>query len=433
MEKLWTSARLREEFLMYFENKGHKRFASSSLTNSGDPSVLLTTAGMQQFKPYYLDAKKADEELKSRRMTTSQKCFRTTDIDEVGDETHNTFFEMLGNFAFGDYFKKDAIAFAYELLTRRYQLKPKDLQVTIFEGDEQVPEDKESKAIWKDLGVPEGNIKGSGREDNFWGPTGDKGPCGPTTEVYVNGVEIWNIVFNEFYFDGTRDELLSGNSEKKLEKLSQQGVDTGMGLERLAITMQNVSSLFETDLFVPLFKVLSKYTPEKSLPDEVVTKARRIVADHMRGGTFLMAEGLNPSNLKAGYVLRRILRRAIRFGHTISLPYDVYAKIVDTTGRIYKDVYPELRDNRQQILQIFEKEYTVFGKTLKKGITIFEKSISKIGNKPFSGKEAFFLYSTYGFPKELIEEMLKERGLALEQKGFDEALQAHREASKKQS
>ncbi len=410
---------------MFFTKKGHSVFPSSSLTNSGDPSVLLTTAGMQQFKPFYLDVWRADKEIGSRKAASSQKCFRTTDIDEVGDQTHNTFFEMLGNFSFGDYFKKEAITFAFELLTKVYTLDAKRFVVTVFTGDKSVPRDEESLKVWEKLGFSEKkrNLRFAGREDNFWGPTGDEGPCGPTTEIYVDGVEIWNIVFNEYY--GKRSE----DGELALEKLKHHGVDTGMGLERLARVMQQTPSIFESDLFAPLMYIIEKKS-SKDVPEEVKVKATRIVADHMRGGTFLMAEGLEPSNVKAGYVLRRVLRRAIRFAHTLHLPYETFGMLVETTGKMYQDVYPELLNEKGKVLQIFEKEYQSFGKTLKKGITIFEKTVSKNQKKSFPGREAFFLYATYGFPLELIEEMLKERGLTLEQASFFLALNEHKELSK---
>lgn len=420
--ELWTSTKLREEFLTFFKEQGHKIIPSSSLTNSGDPSVLLTTAGMQQFKPYYLNPIEADSKLGSRRAASSQKCFRTTDIDEVGDETHHTFFEMLGNFAFGDYFKKEAIFFAHELLTKRYTLNPKRLTVTVFGGDQNVPRDEESANIWKELGFSEekGNLRFAGREDNFWGPTGEEGPCGPTTEIYVDDVEIWNIVFNEFYC----------NKDKSLTELANKGIDTGMGLERLAVTMQGVKNNYETDLFLPLLKVLGKYDARENIPLAVKERARRIIADHMRGSAFLIAEGLEPLNVKAGYILRRILRRAIRFVHTLGLPHEIFAHLIKTVGIIYKDAYPEILANQKQIMQIFEKEYSLFGKTLKKGMTIFERMISKNQKNLFSGSDAFFLYATYGFPQELIQEILKERGLALKKEEFIQALNKHRELSK---
>lgn len=422
MEK-WTSEKLREEFLSFFKDRGHKIIPSSSLTNSGDPSVLLTTAGMQQLKPYYLDAVKADTDFGVRRAASSQKCFRTTDIDEVGDETHLTFFEMLGNFAFGDYFKKEAIEFAHELLTVKYKLPISKMHVTVFKGDTEMPRDEESVKIWEAIGFSEkkGNLIFAGREDNFWGPTGEEGPCGPTTEIYVNGVEIWNIVFNEFYC----------NKDKTFTPLSSKGIDTGMGLERLARVTQNVATIFEMDLFSPLIEIIQKQSAQDNLPPAVKIKAQRIVADHIRGATFLMAERLTPSNIKAGYILRRVLRRAIRFGHTLRLPYECFGNLIKITGSTYKDTYPELFKHSKQIIQIFEKEYQVFGKTLKKGMNEFEKEVLKTTTKIFPAKKAFFLYATYGFPIELIQEMLKERNLRLNEKDFEKELQTHRELSKK--
>lgn len=419
-----TSVELREEFLSFFKDKGHKIISSSSLTHSGDPSVLLTTAGMQQLKPYYLDAKKADTDFGVRRAASSQKCFRTTDIDEVGDQTHLTFFEMLGNFAFGDYFKKEAIHFAHELLTVRYSLPVLNMHVTVFNGDTEVPRDEESVKIWETLGFSEkkGNLIFAGREDNFWGPTGEEGPCGPTTEIYLNGVEIWNIVFNEFYC----------NKDKSFTQLSSKGIDTGMGLERLVRVANNAPTVFETDLFIPLIDIIKKQSASENIPEDTRIKAERVVADHIRGAVFLMAEGLTPSNVKAGYVLRRVLRRAIRFGHTLHLPHECFGNIIKTTGRIYKDIYPELFKNSKQVIQTFEKEYQLFGKTLKKGMNVFEKEVLG-ATKVFSGEKAFFLYATYGFPLELIEEMLKERNLELDRKEFEKALDAHRELSKEKN
>lgn len=429
---LWTNNRLREEFLNFFASNDHKIYPSSSLTNSGDPSVILTTAGMQQFKPYYLDPQKAKEDIPQKGAASSQKCFRTTDIDEVGDTTHNTFFEMLGNFSFGGYFKEEAIAFAHEFITQRLGLPIS--YVTVFQGSGAVPKDVVSAQIWRKRGITD--VRQEGMEDVFWGPTGNAGPCGPTTEIYCKNaagqdVEIWNIVFNEFFCEGSRDQLLQNPESTTLTPLQTKGIDTGMGLERILMIAQNKVSIFDTDVFAPLMHAIATQTSRSDVSEALILKSSRIIADHMRGGTFLMAEGLQPSNVKAGYILRRILRRAIRFAHTLSLPYEVFGHLIKKTARIYESSYPELLVNQKQIQQIFEKEYNVFGKTLKKGITIFEKSITGINSNIFPGSQAFFLFATYGFPLELIEEMLTERGLTLEKEGFDNALEAHRQASKK--
>ncbi|MEK7503582.1 MAG: alanine--tRNA ligase-related protein, partial [Patescibacteria group bacterium] len=286
-----TSQELRREFLDFFQNKGHKIVASSSLLPT-DPSVLFTTAGMQQFKEYFLGKKSPYGD----KVASCQKCFRTSDIEEVGDDTHLTFLEMLGNFSFGDYFKEEAIKLAKEFID---SIKVKIDYVTVFAGDKDVPKDEEAIGFWEKLGFSEkkGNLKLAGREDNFWGPTGEEGPCGPTTEIYARGVEVWNLVFNEYYQD----------KNKKLTPLKQKGVDTGMGLERLAMASQNKSNVFETDLFIPLIDSISGQED----------KAKRIIADHIKSAVFLVSEGILPSNVEQGYVLRKILRRAIRYGKSV--------------------------------------------------------------------------------------------------------------------
>ncbi|MFY9463147.1 MAG: alanine--tRNA ligase-related protein, partial [Candidatus Sungiibacteriota bacterium] len=308
------SSEIRRKFLEFFEKRGHAVVPSSSLIPD-DPSVLLTTAGMQQFKPYYTG--EADpmtsihptlgRPLGTRNAVSIQKSFRTSDIDEVGDEQHLTFFEMMGNFSFGGYFKKEAIQYAFDFLTKEIGVAIS--YITIFQGKEEigVPKDEESRAIWQSLGVKD--IREEGMEDVFWGPTGSAGPCGPTTEIYCKNaagqdIEIWNIVFNEFFFAGSREELLSGISGKKLEKLKTPGVDTGMGLERLAMISQGKKNIFETDLFSP-FMLFLRGNPEYQ------EQHGRIVADHTRAAIFLLADGVRPSNKERGYILRRLIRRAV--------------------------------------------------------------------------------------------------------------------------
>lgn len=427
----WTTNTLRQAFLDFFQKHDHNIFPSSSLTKSGDSSVLLTTAGMQQFKPYYIDPQKADEELKGRRAATAQKCFRTTDIDEVGDETHHTFFEMLGNFSFGDYFKEEAITLAYKLLTEVYGIDKSRITVTIFQGSLEVERDEESMKVWKrfDFSEEEGNMKFAGMEDNFWGPTGDEGPCGPTTEIYIDGVEIWNIVFNEFFYPGTREELLQGNSQKELKRLSFQGVDTGMGIERLAVVMEGVKNNYEIDAFTPLLAIIEKHAAH-NVPKTLALKGRRIIADHMRGAVFLMTEGLEPSNVKAGYILRRILRRSIRYAYQLKLPFEAFRELSRSVADMYKNAYPEVLQNFTRAQEIFEKEYRVFGKAIKKGTEQFETILKKTQTKQIKGSDAFMLYATFGFPLELIEEMAKEQGKSVNTKAFEQALAEHKEKSK---
>jgi alanyl-tRNA synthetase len=390
------SKQLREKFLSFFSKRGHQIVPSSSLLPT-DRSVLFTTAGMQQFKEYFL----GKESPYGKNVASCQKCFRTTDIEEVGDERHLTFLEMLGNFSFGGYFKKEAIEYAYEFIVK--ELKLKIDYVSVFEGDREVPRDEETKKIWNSLGISE--VRYFGREDNFWGPTGDEGPCGPTTEIYINGVEIWNLVFNEYYQDQ------KGN----LTLLKQKGVDTGMGLERLAMVVQNKKNVFETDLF-SFLKGLSG--PEK---------ARRIIGDHLRGAVFLIGEGILPSNLERGYVLRRILRRAIIYGKLSGQEKNFLIPLSQKIIQLYKDSYPELSLRESEILTVIQNEEEKFERTLSQGLKQFEKLA--LGKK-VSGENAFHLFDTYGFPLELTLELAKERNLEVDVEGFKKFYQLHQEISR---
>jgi len=395
---------LRRGFLNFFEKKGHKIVPSSSLIPT-DLSCLFTTAGMQQFKPYYLGEKSPY----GKNVASCQKCFRTSDIEEVGNEKHLTFLEMLGNFSFGGYFKEEAIQLAFELVNSKFQIPNSKIMVTVFGGDAEIPRDEESVRIWGKFGFSEknGNLRFAGREDNFWGPTGEEGPCGPTTEIHFNGVEIWNLVFNEYYQDKNR----------KLTPLKQKGVDTGMGLERLAMVVQNKPSVFETDLFLP---IINKIPGENE-------KAKRVIADHIKGSVFLISEGIFPSNVERGYVLRRILRKAIRFGKLLNLPKNFLIPLAQKVIEIYKDIYPEVKSKEADILTVIQKEEEKFEKTLNLGLKQFEK-ISARGD--ISGEEAFHLFDTYGFPLELTEELAKEKGLKVDIKGFEESFKKHREISR---
>jgi len=415
--------------LDFFEKKGHRVVPSSSLIPT-DPSVLFTTAGMQQFKPYYLGEKSPY----GPNVTSCQKCFRTSDIEKVGDNRHLTFLEMLGNFSFGDYFKEEAIKLALEFLIANCKLQIDQLKFTYFKGDKEVPGDIESKRIWLKLGIPENKIVGMNREDNFWGPTGLEGPCGPTTEIHAGELEIWNLVFNEYYQDRKRS----------LVRLSQKGVDTGMGLERLAMVSQGKSSVYETDLFEPILREITS---------PGLVKARRIIADHIKGSVFLISEGILPSNVERGYVLRRILRRAIRFGKLLNLPKNFLIFLAQKTIEIYKDTYPEVKSKETDILTIIQNEGEKFEKTLEKGLSQFEKLLKLKTKLPFmeakvekrikpsltmkneklkiiSGEEAFDLYQSYGFPLELTEEMAKEKGFKIDKESFFKAQRKHQEISR---
>ncbi len=352
-----NSEEIRQKFLEFFKERGHTIVPSASLVPEGDSSVLFTTAGMQQFKPYYLGKPSPY----GNSVASVQKCIRTSDIDEVGDESHLTFFFFFGNFSCGGYWKKEAIQYAHEFVTKEMGLKID--YVSMFGGEGEVPEDKESTEIWKSID-PNIVIKKFGRTDNFWGPTGEEGPCGPTTEIYVDGIEIWNIVFNEFYC----------NKDKSLRPLEIKGIDTGMGLERLAMVSQKVPTLFETDLF----------------PTHPKTREERIVADHARAIKALLDEGLIPSNKDQGYVLRRLMRRALLYQNRYKLPIPIES-------------------------EVFKREADKFNETLEAGL----KKL-KVGEDPF------MLVTSYGFPIELIKEL----GVDVDEKDFAEKFKHHQEISK---
>ena len=367
------SREIRQKFLDFFESKGHTIVPSSPLVTD-DPSVLFTTAGMQQFKPYYLGKLSPH----GQSVVSSQKCVRTSDIEEVGDERHLTFFEMLGNFSFGGYWKKEAIQYAYEFVTKEMGLEID--YVTIFKGEESVPRDDESERVWKSID-PNIEVREFGRSDNFWGPTGEEGPCGPTTEIYVNGIEIWNIVFNEFY----------QNKDKTLKPLEVKGIDTGMGLERLVMVSQKVETVFDTDLF--------------SFANYPNTKEGRIVADHIRSAVFMILDGVIPSNTERGYVLRRLIRRACMHSKSI----------METAHEVIK--FYNLQD--EKILKVLEEEVVKFSETLNQGLREFEK-----------GRDPFVLVTSFGLPFEEVKELARKKGIEINEKDFEEKFKKHQELSK---
>jgi len=375
---------IRAKFLKFFSAKGgsasggegHKIMLSSSLVPS-DLSVLFTTAGMQQFKPYYTEPKNADKDFGTRNIATVQKCIRTGDIDEVGDATHLTFFEMLGNFSFGGYWKKEAIQYAYDFITQELGLEID--YVSIFRDDRSgIPADEESREIWSGVD-PKLKIEEHQKEDNFWGPTGDEGPCGPTTEIYINGVEIWNIVFNEFY----------KTKEGEYKPLEVKGIDTGMGLERLLVQVQKKNNVYETDLF-----------------NNEQTREERIIADHTKAALFMISDGVIPANTGAGYVLRRLLRRAVRFSK------EPLKEKVEKIKKIYQKTY--ILDDKGEI----EKEEQKFRKTLANGLKEFEKGI-----------DPFILATTYGFPIELTLELVQEKGREINIDDFNKKMAEHQKLS----
>jgi alanyl-tRNA synthetase len=427
---LSTGAELRRKFLDFYSLHGHLILPSASLVPKDDPSLLLTVAGMVPFKPYFQG--KADPP--QPRLATAQKCLRTSDLEEVGRTArHHTFFEMLGNFSIGDYFKKETIAWSWEFLTKELGLSPRDLWITVYRDDQ------EAVDIWHDLiGVPLERIVPLGEETNFW-EAGPVGPCGPCSEILVDlgadhgcgrpdcGVEcecgryleVWNLVFTEF----NREE--NGN----LSKLPRRNIDTGMGLERIASVVQGVPNNFETDLIFPLIEEAVKASGVGYGLDPKSDVALKVIADHARAMTFLIADGVHPSNEGRGYVLRRILRRAVRFGRMLGIREKFLTKLTGKTIALYADPYHELKERSSHIQRIVALEEERFGDTLEQGLQILQESLEKFertGGKNLPGSVAFRLYDTYGFPLELTQEILAERGMRVDLDEFQESMEKQR-------
>jgi alanyl-tRNA synthetase len=427
---------IRQTFLSYFEQQGHKIVPSASLVPSvHDPSVLLTTAGMQPFKPYFL----GQEEPPSRRIADVQKCFRTTDIEHVGNTArHLTFFEMLGNWSFGDYFKEESIRMGWELSTDGFGFDPERIWVTVFAGDEELGlgPDTEAIEIWKQVGVPEERIVLLPRSENFW-QAGPSGPCGPCSELYFDRgeefgdpgarpgddtdrfIEFWNHVFMTYDLapDGT------------LSPLPMRNIDTGMGVERMAMLLQGVESVFETDVLRPLIDLAEELSGRKYGQDAATTRAMRIIADHSRGMTFLLAEGIVPSNEDRGYILRRIMRRAIQQGRSLGLESPWLGRFAEQTIEIMGETYPELVAGRETIGQWVRDEEENFGRTLERGTEQLEQLIAEAkeaGTSWIDAADAFKLHDTYGFPYDLTKELLAEQGLSVDDQGFEELMEQQR-------
>src|SRR3989344_1883901 len=423
------SNELRKKYLEFFKSKKHAIIPSSSLIPEQDPTVLFTTAGMHPLVPYLLGQKHPS----GKRLVNCQKCLRTDDIEEVGDSTHLTFFEMLGNWSLGDYFKEDAIKFSYEFLTKHLKLDAKRLYISCFKGDKDAPKDTESEKAWLKIGIPKERIYFFGKDKNWWGPAGQTGPCGPDTEMYYDTlkkkcsqdcmpgcscgkyVEIWNDVFMQY--NKTKDN--------KFIELKQKNVDTGMGLERTSMILQNKSSVFDTDLFQDIINKIN------SLSNKDDIRAKRIIADHLRASVFILADKISPSNVEHGYVLRRLIRRAIRYGHLIGINNKFTKQIAEVVIKRYKQDYNELDRNKEFILNEIESEEDKFEKTLINGLKIIENEIPKIKNKIISKELAFNLFTTYGFPLEMIKEVADEHKLKVDEKGFNELFARHQEISRK--
>jgi alanyl-tRNA synthetase len=400
------SSQIRQAFLSFFESKGHKIISSSSLIPD-DPSVLLTTAGMQQFKKYFTGELDAEKDFGTKNVCSVQKCFRTSDIDEAGDKTHLVFFEMLGNFSFGDYFKRETISWTFQILTDIFKINSGRITARVFEGSETIPSDKESFDIWSEF-ISKERIQMGPKEDNFWGPVGNEGPCGACNEVYVDGVEVATLVFVEYY----------KNSGGKFELLKQKGVDVGWGLERLAAMLNGKESVFETDIFEKISEKIKEFAPEA---DE---RTKRILMDHLRSSVFLIADGVRPSNKEAGYVLRRLIRKILAYSIKYDIHADLFALAVDVFKEQFGGTYPELKKSKD-ILDVLEEEKLKFESAVAKGI----KEIGKY--EKISGKDAFYLYESFGLPFEIIKELAPEKAVkGLSREDFDKEFEKHQEISR---
>ncbi|HOF11744.1 MAG TPA: alanine--tRNA ligase [Treponemataceae bacterium] len=442
-----TANELRQKYIAFFKTKNHNEISGKSLLPDNDPTVLFTTAGMQPLVPYLL----GETHPQGTRLVNYQKCVRTGDIEEVGDASHLTCFEMLGNWSLGDYFKKESIAYSYEFLTSKdwLNLDPRKLSVTVFAGDENAPRDEESAQYWIEIGMPEDKIAYLGAEDNWWaaGPTG---PCGPDTEIFYwvgeglpkegsnketeseHWLEIWNNVFMEY----------NRVDEKTLVKLPKQNVDTGMGLERTTTILQGKTSVYETEIFEPIIHAIEKEVQEvQNNPNFRYGEAEekdwsiRIITDHIRSSVFILGDtkGPSPSNLGAGYVLRRLIRRAVRHAKKLGIEKPILSVLAKTVIETFEKAFPELRENEEKILNELAQEEKRFSETLRKGELEFEKMLPNLmkGNaKLMSGRLAFRLYDTFGFPIELTEELAAEHGLKVNVEEFDAAFKKHQEASK---
>lgn len=437
-----TGNELRQTYITFFKHHNHAEIAGKSLIPENDPTVLFTTAGMHPLVPYIL----GETHPAGTRLVNYQKCIRTGDIEEVGDTSHLTFFEMLGNWSLGDYFKKEAIAMSYEFLTGSswLGLPPEKISVTVFKGDADVPPDNESAEIWKSMGIPESRIYFLSRDDNWWGPAGRTGPCGPDTEMFFDTgkepcgpdcipgcscgkyFEIWNDVFMQY----------NKKADGTFEQMERKCVDTGMGVERTIAVLEGKQSVYETEFFEPLLETIRNDSGIEYGSDKNLDISMRIVADHVKTAAFILGDeqGITPSNLGQGYILRRLIRRALRHGRKLSIEKDFLTEPANQVIEMYAHVYPELEKNRDFIIEELGKEEERFSTTLRKGEVEFEKMLPNLIKNPskvIPGRVAFKLYDTYGFPLEITEELASENGLSVDRDGFEKAFAKHQELSKK--
>ncbi len=422
---------LKDLYIDFFKSKGHKQIPSAPVVPENDPSVLFNTAGMQPLIPYLMGQKHPY----GTRICNYQKCLRTNDLDNIGDTYHHTFFEMLGNWSLGDYFKKESITWSFEFLTKVLNIPKEKLAVTVFAGNDNIDEDKESISIWKSLGIPSEKIIKT-KNDNFW-IAGETGPCGPDTEIFYfrsdeavpnffdpndeRWVEIWNNVFMQY----------NKINENTFIDLPNKNVDTGMGVERMVAILEGVDDNYKSSLWLPIISKIEKISNKSYLGNE---KEMRIIADHIRSAVFIAGDksGIKPSNTDQGYILRRLIRRAIRYAKKIDININsnFISEIAIEIIHIYEKYYSELKENRETILEVLENEKNKFNKTLEKGLKEFEKSLNYIKNNKIDAITAFKLYDTYGFPIELTEEIAKERNIIVDTIGFKEKFKEHQEKSR---
>jgi alanyl-tRNA synthetase len=420
-------------FLEFFKEKGHKVIANASLVPENDPTALFTSAGMHPLVPYLL----GQPHPSGKRLVNVQKCLRTSDIDKVGDSFHLSFFEMLGNWSLGDYFKDKSIPWSYEFLTSREWLNiDKDrLYVTVFAGDDKVPRDTESARIWEELGVPKSRIFYLPREDNWWGPIGSTGPCGPDTEMFYDTGkepcgsgcrpgcfcgkydEIWNNVFMEY----------NRTPDGKYELLEQKNVDTGMGVERTIAVLQGKDNVYETEIFAPLIEKIKEQAAIEAIPANLL-RSVRVICDHSRAATFILAEGIVPLNVEQGYVLRRLIRGAIRHGRLLGIEEEFLSGLAQVVIEEYSRDYPHLKSNEEFIVSELEKEYRRFNNTLVRGLNRFNRMASE--KKEIDGEDAFLLYQSFGFPIEMTKELGRENGIPVDADGFKEEFGKHQQVSR---
>ena len=423
-----TAKELREKYLKFFEGKGHKVIPSAPLVPENDPTALFTTARMHPLVPFLLGL----EHPAGQRLVNVQKCLRTDDIEEVGDNWHNTFFEMLGNWSLGDYGKKEAISWSYEFITQELKIPSEKLWVTVFEGDEDAPKDEESVEIWKSLGIPDERIITLPKKDNWWGPVGETGPCGPDTEMFVDTTgkshgadcqpgdscgrfsEIWNDVFMEY--DRQKDGTY--------KPLKQKNVDTGMGIERTTAVLQGKSNIYETELFAGVIKLLKEKSKRFNQRDA------RIIADHMKAAIFILAEDLEPSNKDQGYVLRRLIRRAeAKASYGLDIASFPFTDILNIYAEVYKDFYPEIAKKKEEINRALLKEIVNFHGALERAFKEFERIKTK-NPQVIPGKELFYLHATHGLTKDIIKDFADFEGVTIDEKGFEEEFAKHQEVSR---